>query len=83
MTRPGKKSANKKKDWADFTFGHMPIGATEPIFSKFINDTKASEAAVLNYLAGKVGLSKDDVVLDKFRVVAAPKKVIHPQRRNL
>lgn len=51
----------------------MPIGATEPIFSKFINDTKASEAAVLNYLAGKVGLSKDDVVLDKFRVVAAPK----------
>lgn len=69
-----KKSANKKKDWADFTFGHMPIGATEPIFSKFINDTKASEAALLNYLAGKVGLSKDDVVLDKFRVVAAPKK---------
>ncbi len=68
------KSANKKKNWADFTFGHMPIGATEPIFSKFINDTKASEAAVLNYLAGKVGLSKDDVVLDKFRVVAAPKK---------
>jgi gliding motility-associated protein GldM len=64
---------NKKKDWADFTFGHMPIGATEPIFSKFINDTKASEAAVLNYLAGKVGLT-EDIVLEKFRVVAAPKK---------
>ncbi len=68
-----KESANKKASWADFTFGHMPLGATEPIFSKFINDTKASEAAVLNYLAGKVGLT-DDVVLDKFRVVSAPKK---------
>jgi gliding motility-associated protein GldM len=69
-----KKSDNPKKNWSDFTFGHMPVGAVEPIFSKFINDTKASEAAVLNYLANKVGLSKDDVVLDKFRVVAAPKK---------
>lgn len=69
-----KKSANKKKNWADFTFGHMPIGATEPIFSKFINDTKASEAAVLNYLANKVGLTKDEIIIDKFTVVAAPKK---------
>lgn len=68
-----KESANKKASWADFTFGHMPLGATEPIFSKFINDTKASEAAVLNYLAGKVGLTSE-VVLDKFRVVSAPKK---------
>jgi gliding motility-associated protein GldM len=68
------KSSNKKLNWSDYTFGHMPVGAVEPIFSKFINDTKASEAAVLNYLANKVGLSKDDVVLDKFRVVAAPKK---------
>jgi gliding motility-associated protein GldM len=68
-----KGSANKKANWSDFTFGHMPLGATEPIFSKFINDTKASEAAVLNYLAGKVGLTSE-VVLDKFRVVSAPKK---------
>jgi gliding motility-associated protein GldM len=69
-----KKSTNKKQSWSDFTFGHMPVAAVEPIFSKFINDTKASEAAVLNYLANKVGLTKDEVVLDKFRVVAAPKK---------
>ena len=68
-----KKSTNKKINWADFTFGHMPLGACEPIFSKFINDIKSSEAAVLNYLAGKVGLT-DEVVLVKFRVVAAPKK---------
>lgn len=68
-----KASPNKKKDWADFTFGHMPLGATMPIFSKFKNDIKASEAAVLNYLAGKVGTTTD-VVLEKFTVVSAPKK---------
>ena len=67
------KSANKKKNWSDFTFGHMPLGACMPIFSKFSNDIKSSEATVLNYLAGKVGLT-DEVVLNKFRVVSAPKK---------
>ena len=67
------KSANKKKNWADFTFGHMPLAATMPIFSKFKNDLKSSEAEMLNYLAGKVGTSTD-VVLDKFTVVSAPKK---------
>lgn len=68
-----KKSANPKKNWADFTFGHMPLGAVMPIFSKFTNDIKSSEALVLNYLAGKVGLT-DDIVLSKFRVVSAPQK---------
>ncbi len=68
------KSPNKKKDWADFTFGHMPLGATMPIFTKFKNDIKASEAAVLNHLAGKVGVGGATVVLDKFTVVSAPKK---------
>lgn len=67
------KSANKKKNWADFTFGHMPLAATMPIFSKFKNDIKSSEAEMLNYLAGKVGTTTD-VVLDKFTVVSAPKK---------
>jgi len=68
-----KLSPNKKKDWADFTFGHMPLGATMPIFSKFKNDIIASEAAVLNYLAKKVGTTTD-VVLEEFTVVSAPKK---------
>lgn len=68
-----KKSVNKKQNWSDFTFGHMPLGACMPIFSKFANDVKSSEAAILNYLAGKVGLT-DDIVLNKFRVVSAPKK---------
>lgn len=69
-----KKSPNKKNGWSDFTFGHMPLGATMPIFTKFKNDVKASEAAVLNYLAGKVGVGGETVVLDKFTVVSAPKK---------
>lgn len=67
------KSVNKKANWADFTFGHMPLGATIPIFSKFANDIKSSEAAVLNYIAGKVGLT-EEVVLDQFRVVSSPVK---------
>lgn len=69
-----KKSLNPKKNWADFTFGHMPLGATLPIFSKFANDIKASEAAVLNYLAGKVGVGGETIVLDKYTVVSAPKR---------
>lgn len=68
-----KLSPNKKKGWSDFTFGHMPLGATMPIFSKFKNDIKSSEAAILNYLSSKVGITKD-VVLDKFTVVSAPDK---------
>jgi gliding motility-associated protein GldM len=44
-----------------------------PIFSKFTNDIKSSEATVLNYLATKVGLTQE-VVLDQFRVVSSPKK---------
>lgn len=68
-----KNSLNKKEDWADFTFGHMPIGATLPIFTKFQNDLKSSEAAVLNYLASKVGTTTE-VVFDEYRVVSAPKK---------
>ena len=63
----------KKKDWAEFNFKQMPVQATIPIFRKYINDIKSSEATVMNYLASKVGLV-DDVKLDKFSVVAAPKK---------
>jgi gliding motility-associated protein GldM len=68
------KSANAKKNWSDFTFGHMPLGACMPIFSKFMNDIKASEASALNYLASKVGVGGATIVLDKFTVVSAPKK---------
>lgn len=69
-----KNSIDKsKKSWADFNFRQMPLQATLPILNKFINDAKASEASVLNYLLEQVGTSKD-VVLDKFTVVSAPEK---------
>lgn len=51
----------------------MPLGACQPIFTKFINDAKSTENAVLNYLLSKVGTDKT-VVLDKFTVVSAPIK---------
>ena len=60
-----------RRNWADFTFNHMPLTATLPIFRKFQNDAKASEAAVLNYLLKKVG--GEDVVFGKYKVVSAPK----------
>ncbi len=62
-----------KKSWEEFTFRQMPLGAVQPIFTKFINDGKSSENAVLNYLLSKVGTDKT-VVLDKFTVVSAPIK---------
>ncbi len=61
-----------KKSWEEYTFSHMPLGACEPIFSKLINDAKASENAVLNHFSKKLGGS--DVVLDKFTVISAPVK---------
>ncbi|MDH3649818.1 MAG: gliding motility protein GldM [Saprospiraceae bacterium] len=69
-----KKSKKKRKNasWEAFNFRQMPLAATMPIFTKFKNDAKATEAAVLNYLMGKVG--GEEIVLDKFTVVSAPKK---------
>lgn len=68
--RHGKKKKNLS--WESFNFRQMPLAATLPIFSKFKNDAKSTEAAVLNYLMGKVG--GEDVVFDKYTVVSAPKK---------
>jgi gliding motility-associated protein GldM len=62
-----------KKSWSHFNFRQMPLQATLPILNKFINDAKATEAAVLNHLLEQVGTSKD-VVLDQFIVISSPKK---------
>lgn len=68
--RHGRKKKNAS--WESFNFRQMPLAATLPIFSKFKNDAKSTEAAFLNYLMGKVG--GEDVVFDKYTVVSAPKK---------
>lgn len=62
-----------KRNWSAFNFKQMPLQATLPILDKFINDAKATEAEVLNYLVKKVGTS-DAVVLDEFIVISSPKK---------
>jgi len=70
-----KNSQDKaKKTWSAFNFRQMPLQATLPILNKFINDAKASEAEVLNYLLNTVGGKSTDVVLDKFVVISSPKK---------
>jgi len=66
------REAKKKESWADFNFRQMPIGAVQPILTKFINDAKATESAVLNHYLEKVGGT--DVIFDKFEVVSAPEK---------
>jgi gliding motility-associated protein GldM len=66
------KKSRDKKSWTDYNFRQMPVGALIPVFTKFQNDAKATEAAILNYLLSKVG--GEDLVLDKFQVVSSPKK---------
>ena len=62
-----------KASWSHFNFDHMPVQAVLPLFTKYVNDVKSTEAEALGYLSGKVGTSKE-VVLDKFTVVSAPEK---------
>jgi len=66
--------AKGKKNWAEMNFKQMPLQAVLPIFTKFINDVKSTEAAALNNLATKVGAGDTKVVLDKYTVVSAPDK---------
>ena len=49
-----KLSKTKRSNWADFNFNHMPVGAVLPIFSKYKNDAKATEAAVFQHFLGKM-----------------------------
>jgi len=66
--------AKGKKSWAEMNFKQMPLQAVLPIFTKFVNDVKSTEAAALNNLATKVGAGDTKVVLDKYTVVSAPDK---------
>ena len=63
-----------KPSWSHMNFNKMPLQAVIPMFNKYINDVKSTEAAVLKYLGKKVGIGKEDVVIGGFTVVAAPEK---------
>ena len=61
-----------KDDWTHYNFGHMPVAAVLPMFSKFQNDAKTSETALLNFFAEKARGTK--VTFDSFVPVVAAKK---------
>ncbi len=69
----GQQSGKGGKNWSFFNFRQMPVQAVLPILRKFQNDVISTESAFLNYLATKVGTTKD-LVIDKFTVVSAPEK---------
>lgn len=61
-----------KNNWAQFTFQQMPVAAVLPILSKFQNDAKIAESAVLNYFYSKVQGEK--VVFDQYAAVISADK---------
>jgi len=66
------QDAKGKTSWSDYNFRQMPVGALMPMFTKWKNDAKSTEASILNYYLEKVG--GEDIVLDKFQVVSSPDK---------
>jgi gliding motility-associated protein GldM len=60
------------KSWGEYNFNHMPVAAVMPMLTKFSNDSKTSETAVLNYLMNKAGAT--DIKFDEFQPVLAAKK---------
>ena len=66
------KQSTGHQSWSGYHFRQMPLGAIQPMFTKFKNDVKASEYAILNYLNRKVG--GEEIILDKFKVVSSPSK---------
>lgn len=61
-----------KKTWADYNFGHMPVAAVLPMFSKFQNDAKTSETSLISYFAEKA--QGTDIKFDSFEPVVSAKK---------
>ncbi len=60
------------KTWSEFNFKQMPVAAILPMLSKFQNDAKISETAILNYF-----LSQTDIITmkpDAFEAVVAADK---------
>jgi gliding motility-associated protein GldM len=66
----GPKAAGKS--WEDYNFGHMPVAAVYPMITKFQADAKNSEAAIINFLASKIGGTV--LEFDQFEPVASAEK---------
>jgi gliding motility-associated protein GldM len=63
---------SEKDSWAAYNFDHMPVAAVLPMFSKFQNDAKTSETALLNYFAKKA--EGTEIKFDSFEPVVSAKK---------
>ena len=61
-----------KKNWAQFTFQKMPVAAVLPILSKFQNDARIAESAILSHFYSKV--KGEDVVFDEYLAVVSADK---------
>lgn len=61
-----------KSSWAEYNFKQMPVAAVIPMFTKFQNDAKTSETALLNYFAEKA--QGTDIKFDSFEPVVSARK---------
>ncbi len=62
----------KPVSWEHYTFNQMPLAAVFPIFRKFQNDMKSSEAAIINFLVNQVGASTFKV--DQFFPISSARR---------
>lgn len=72
ITEKDWKKGRGVKDWSEYTFNQLPLAAAFPLLTKFQNDMKSSEAAILNYLSSLIG--KSEVKVDQFVPISAPIK---------
>lgn len=72
LTVPKSKSGNSKINWTTAYFHMTPTIAALTILSKFQNDVKNSEAAIVDFLHSKVGEVK--VQYDQFAAIASSDK---------
>lgn len=61
---------SEKKNWAEYTFYHMPSTAVRTLLTKYKNDAIASEAAIVDNFFGRVG--EKTILYDKFKAAVIP-----------
>lgn len=66
------KHDEKSPSWSHFSFNQMPVASLWPMLTKFQNDAVSSEAAILNFLASKIGVTS--IKVDAFIPIASPTK---------
>ncbi|HOY18092.1 MAG TPA: gliding motility protein GldM [Haliscomenobacter sp.] len=66
------KKGRGAQNWSEYTFNQLPLAAAFPLMTKFQNDMKSSEAAILNYLSSLIG--KSEVKVDQFIPISSPIK---------